>query len=464
MQAQPIPVRNSDNVVRLLCLVGAARWQEREANPAFWAFADTYFGEATSKLLPRERDLPEKVFIKIEDMCKKALVGTPFGERLYGAGHPYNELPLDIIIDLAIRESLDLWKRGVKRFPERCSYDYLYGSWLFSCFYHLRNLEKNGVEPSREALLRVLGSKTEEITSGNGGAEMTKRAVEAEIVEEHVEGKLVAVRYEEVPVCDGTVAAAVANDGNTYFSPRWVSEAVLEMDWGSQFTKIKKDPVLKSCVVEITTQVSGQARTMTMLPIDMLAGWLFTIKKVPNEVIQERLNRFRRDAFRILDEWARGKVGNVSIPRQTSSPDALAALRVEKAKKIAVETAALRMELMLRAEKELEFVLPKETKQVLFGKAMEEIYGTALPEIFPRAIDPMYSATDIGNECGVSPQKIGKIANEHGLKSPQGESGEYGTWIRTKSPHSSKEVISFVYNECGREWFLNFFGILAKAQ
>lgn len=275
--------------------------------------------------------------------------------------------------------------------------------------------------------------------------------------------KLVAVRYEEVPVCDGTVAAAVANDGNTYFSPRWMCDQVFGINWGSQFTKIKADDVLKSSVVEITTELtradtgSKTVRTMTMLPIDMLAGWLFTIKKVPNEETQQRLNEYRRHAFKVLDEWARGKMKREQVARSSKSVEALAELRTQQAKKISVETAGLQMELMIKAEKELELILPKETKQVLFGKAMEAVYGQALPEIFPKATSALYSATQIGEELGVSANKIGRVSNQLGLKSEEGKAGKYGEWIRSKSASSSKECLTFVYNDVGREELISYF-------
>jgi len=430
---QPIPVRNSDNVVRLLCLIGAARWQDREANPAFWDFADAYFGEATSKLLPTERDLPEKVFIRIEDMCKSALIGTPLGEKLYGAGHPYNELPLDIIIDLAIRESLDLWKRGVKRFPDQCSHDYLYGSWLFSCFYHLRDLEKSGVEPSREALLRVLGSKSEEVTSGNGGAEMVTKKNSA----------MQVFQFESNEV------RVVLKDSEIWWVAKDVCEVLGLTNPTMAVSELDEDERAKYSL--------GRQGKTNIINEPGLYSLILRSRKPQAKAFKRWVTHEVLPAIR--------KTGTYETPaakaKKSSSKDELARKRLEIMEKNANWRIA---KLLLQGIDAFKDVMTEDSKTVFMAKYGELLTDMDLTHMLPQATGPMYSATDIGNECGVSPQKIGKVANEHGLKSPQGETGEYGTWIRTKSPHSSKEVISFVYNERGREWFLNFFGILAKAQ
>jgi len=46
----------------------------------------------------------------------------------------------------------------------------------------------------------------------------------------------------------------------------------------------------------------------------------------------------------------------------------------------------------------------------------------------------------------VSANRIGRIANKYGLKT-----SEYGKWILDKSPYSSKQVRTFLYNEKGRQ-------------
>lgn len=61
----------------------------------------------------------------------------------------------------------------------------------------------------------------------------------------------------------------------------------------------------------------------------------------------------------------------------------------------------------------------------------------------PEAADHTYSATEVGELLGgLSAKKVGMLANEHKLKSP-----EYGMEVWDKSRHSAKQVPAWRYNE-----------------
>lgn len=79
----------------------------------------------------------------------------------------------------------------------------------------------------------------------------------------------------------------------------------LGIDWNGQRVKILSDDVLARTVEAISTVAAdGKQRVQTMLPIEFLSGWLFTIKKVRPEV-QDKLNVFRAEGFVALDAWFR---------------------------------------------------------------------------------------------------------------------------------------------------------------
>lgn len=59
----------------------------------------------------------------------------------------------------------------------------------------------------------------------------------------------------------------------------------------------------------------------------------------------------------------------------------------------------------------------------------------------PAAEEKLYSAGEVGEMLGVSGQRIGKTANQYGLKTP-----EYGKLVWDKSPYSPKQVQTFLYN------------------
>lgn len=62
----------------------------------------------------------------------------------------------------------------------------------------------------------------------------------------------------------------------------------------------------------------------------------------------------------------------------------------------------------------------------------------------PKVEEKTYTATEVANMLGVTAHKIGRIANENGLKTEK-----YGCYYHDKSRYSNKEVESFRYNEEG---------------
>lgn len=83
--------------------------------------------------------------------------------------------------------------------------------------------------------------------------------------------------------------------------------------------------------------------------------------------------------------------------------------------------------------------LSKEYVQVLQSKAAEMVTGQLILPL-PEVERKTYSATEIGNKLGISPNKVGILANKHNLKID-----EYGKLFHDKSKYSNKEVESFRY-------------------
>ncbi len=91
--------------------------------------------------------------------------------------------------------------------------------------------------------------------------------------------------------------------------------------------------------------------------------------------------------------------------------------------------------------------LSTECKNILLEKAAEVLSGTELtPQ--PNFDQKTYSAAEVGKMFGVTAQKIGRISNEHNLKT-----SEYGAWYRSKSEYSDREVDTFRYNDKAIEKF-----------
>lgn len=94
-----------------------------------------------------------------------------------------------------------------------------------------------------------------------------------------------------------------------------------------------------------------------------------------------------------------------------------------------------------------------EYRYILQAKSAEALNG-GVPVLPLQEVErKTYSATEIGAMFGVSANKIGKLANQHKLKTP-----EYGKLFYSKSEHSVKEVETWRYYESVIPVFEKIFG------
>ncbi|MCR4645024.1 MAG: Rha family transcriptional regulator [Oscillospiraceae bacterium] len=102
--------------------------------------------------------------------------------------------------------------------------------------------------------------------------------------------------------------------------------------------------------------------------------------------------------------------------------------------------------------------LSPESLTTLGVKRIEETLGKDMSDKLPLT-EQTYSATEVGKLLGgISSAKIGRMANEHGLKTE-----EYGITVLDKSPYSAKQVPSFRYNRKGVEKLAELFGVKVSA-
>lgn len=97
-------------------------------------------------------------------------------------------------------------------------------------------------------------------------------------------------------------------DGNHYVAMKPICENI-GLDWASQFTRIKRDEVLNSVIVMITTTgADRKIYKMLCLPIQYLNGWLFGVdtNRVKAE-IKETLITYKKECYQALfDYWHDG--------------------------------------------------------------------------------------------------------------------------------------------------------------
>lgn len=80
-------------------------------------------------------------------------------------------------------------------------------------------------------------------------------------------------------------------------------------------------------------------------------------------------------------------------------------------------------------------------KTILTAKAAETLAGEPILPL-PKSERKVYSASEIGEMFGITANKVGRIANEHHLKTEV-----YGEYRRSKSEYSVKEIDTWVYFE-----------------
>lgn len=216
----------------------------------------------------------------------------------------------------------------------------------------------------------------------------------------------------------------VDHDGEPMVPMRPVVEG-MGLAWKPQHRKLHDR--FETCVHHMVTQLPGddQGRQVVCLPLRKLPAWLHSVN--PNKVspeIKDKIIDYQNECDDAL--WQYWNVGHAHNPRAQPAP---------AANESVMEFAKLALEHLPH--------LGQNSKQELLSRASELAYGTRLIPL-PRVDEHLMAAGEVGEQLGVSGNKIGRLANAHGLKVP-----EYGEFRLDKSRHSSKQVESFYYNRAG---------------
>lgn len=167
---------------------------------------------------------------------------------------------------------------------------------------------------------------------------------------------------------------------------------------------------------------------------------------VSESALYRILNRSNSSKAKPFERWVTKEVipsirktGSYAIPTAPQKTDM--EIRNET-RKLMNEKEALKIEkFKLLREIAKEYESNKTYKQIMDAYAVKEMEGSfVLP--LPVLDERNYSATEVGKILGISSNKVGKLANEHNLKTE-----EYGKWYVDKSRYSNKEVNTFRYNQ-----------------
>jgi prophage antirepressor-like protein len=151
---------------------------------------------------------------------------------------------------------------------------------------------------------------------------------------------------------------------------------------------------------------------------------------------QPKANQFMDWTWKIIEEYRKGRL--VQAPH---APIVNEDLEVRK-EQLRIDKANLLMQMVAN----FQGILSPPSIQLLANTAAE----TAIPTLsLPKPqIAKSYTATQIAESLGISKQKVGRLANLHGLKTPLN-----GIIILDQARYANKQVENFLYNENGKRAF-----------
>ena len=205
--------------------------------------------------------------------------------------------------------------------------------------------------------------------------------------------------------------------------------------------KIQEDVVLSKGGRKIILPTTGGNQEVLCLELSFLPLWLAKINAniIDDPEVQDRLVDYQLNAKDVLAEAFLEQ----PTPKQVHYPSTNESQRL-RAESMHMNAKTNQAKLLKEIALEFQDKLSNESVKLLIGGITEILIGKSL---FPLSlVEKTYTATEIGEELGVTANRIGKTANANNLKTD-----EYGITVLDKSPYSTKQVPAFRYNERGRE-------------
>lgn len=114
---------------------------------------------------------------------------------------------------------------------------------------------------------------------------------------------LAPVEQKEVEFYEDTIVAVRLVDGSVYIPVKPICDLV-GVDWGGQYRRIRRDPVLseETRSIDVTSTRRG-TQPMVCLPLDYISGFLFGLNadRVKPE-LRERVILYQRECYKVLAE------------------------------------------------------------------------------------------------------------------------------------------------------------------
>lgn len=92
-------------------------------------------------------------------------------------------------------------------------------------------------------------------------------------------------------------------------------------------------------------------------------------------------------------------------------------------------------------------------RERIFAHIATELTGE---KFIPEIQEKEFSAKEVGDELGITANKVGRIANILDLKAEQPGQNQFGRWAMSKSQYSNKEVAQWLYYQAGIDKIAKF--------
>lgn len=153
--------------------------------------------------------------------------------------------------------------------------------------------------------------------------------------------------------------------------------------WQSQHRKAMENPILKTCVINLTTQVPGdsQSREWTFLPLTRVGYWLATIhsNKVPDPETREKIVRYQNECADAIFAHFFNKAASSAIPSDLAElirrDEGISRGIMKKLTQVEhkVEAVAVRVDTLAAQAPKVEIISPQDIRTMNAGTRRQNV-------------------------------------------------------------------------------------------
>lgn len=248
------------------------------------------------------------------------------------------------------------------------------------------------------------------------------------------------LEVKRVPFMGTDLMAAKDESGTIWAGVRWMCDG-MGLSKGQrdrQITNINADSVISKGAANLRLPTAGGKQSVLCLKLDFVPLWLAKINITPamqaeTPELAERLEAYQLKAKDVLAAAFLPKKARVGEAKPMTDYQQMMAEKWERDHALQEARIYIGMAKRYRGTN---------WEQVLNAYATKSLSGQFLVPL-PAAGERLLSAEEIGAKLGISANMVGRLTNQHHLKTEQ-----YGEWFHDKARYSDKQVPSFRYKEC----------------